>query len=98
MVSSDNDSLYKKIVSVNDSSGELKFQATVDLTEWDTSKMSGYQQGDRVLKGYTCKIATLKPNKPKPKGRIDIDPSNQELRKAISDMYLAFDKLQTSNK
>lgn len=91
-------SLYKEVVTDEDNSGELKSQFTIDLTEYDTSKMVGYKAGDRVYKGYTCKIAMLKINKPKPRSRVDIDPSNVEIRRAIMNMYSAYDKLVSSKK
>lgn len=93
---SDNTSLFKQIVQENDSSGELKTQFTIDLTEYDTSTMPGYREGNKVYKGFTCKLATLKPLKAHPRGRIDIDPSNEKIRKAILSMYSAYDKLLAS--
>lgn len=89
---SDDKSVFKQVVQEGDVSGELKVQFTIDLTRYDTSKMDGYKQGDKVYKGYTCKLATLKPMKQHPRGRIDIDPSNDEIRTAIMKMYDAYDK------
>lgn len=92
-MSDNNMSLYKEVVSEDDSSGELKVQFTIDLTEYDTSMMDGYVAGSKVYKGFTCKLATLKPNKTRPRSRIDIDPSNKKIRDAIFNMYSAYDKL-----
>jgi hypothetical protein len=86
-------SLFKETIQENDKSGELKVQVTIDLSEYDTSTMDGYKAGSKVYRGYTCKIATLKPNKAHPRSRVDIDPSNKEVRKAILDMYATYDKL-----
>lgn len=86
-------SIFKKVISVNDQSGDLKTQYSIDLSPWDSSLMDGYVPGSQVHKGYSCKIATLKPNKKFPKSRVDIDPANAELRKAIEDMYKEFDKV-----
>ena len=87
-------SIYKKVVTIPDNSGEMKVQVTIDLTPWDSSKMESYKEGSPVLKGHSCCIRTLKPNKKFPKARVDIDPSNKELRQALSEMYLAYDKVK----
>lgn len=86
-------SIFKQVVHQNDNSGELKMQFTIDLTSYDTSEMQGYKEGSPVYKGFTCKLATLKPMKQHPRGRIDIDPSNEEVRQAIMKMYQNYDKI-----
>ena len=89
----ENNSIYKKSIQVQDASDELKVQYSIDLSPWDSSKIEGYKEGSEIKKGYSCKIATLKPNKKYSKARIDIDPANIELRTAIREMYEAFDKV-----
>lgn len=89
---SDDKSVFKEVVQDSDNSGELKVQFTIDLTRYDTSKMVGFKEGDKIYTGYTCKLATLKPMKAHPRGRIDIDPSNNEIRTAIMKMYASYDK------
>lgn len=86
-------SLFRRVITEEDSSGELKSQVSIDLTKYDTSKMSTFKEGDKVYTGFTCKIATLKPLKKFPRARIDINPANKELRDAIMAMYAAFDKV-----
>ena len=85
-------SIYKKVVSEQDKQDELKTQVTIDLTPWDSSKMDGYVEGSPVLKGFTCKFATLKPNKKYPKSAVYFDPANSDVRNALSEMYSAYDK------
>ncbi len=91
----ENKSVFQEVIIIKDNSGELKTQYTVDLTPWDQSEMEGYtpREGVAPLKGYSCSIRTLKVNKKFPKSRIDVDPANKELRKAISDMYAKYDEL-----
>lgn len=90
------DSLFKEVVIRNNSSGELKTQTTVELNSYDSSTMPNYKQGSKVYTGYTCKIATLKPDKDNPRNRIDIDPTDKDVRNAIFKMYEAVDKLTSS--
>lgn len=94
---SEDNSLFKRVIQTNDKSGELKNQFTIDLTSYDTSKMPGYKEGRKVAKGFSCRLSTIKVNKAHPKSRIDIDPANKEIRKAIEDMYKTFDS-QVSGK
>ena len=82
-----------KVITILDNSEEMKTQYTVVLTPWDTSEMDNFKEGDRVLKGFSCAIKTLKPLKKYPKGRVDIDPSNQDLRNALKDMYAKYDEV-----
>lgn len=91
----DDTSVFKETIQENDKSGELKVQVTIDLTEYDTSKMEGYKAGSKIYRGYSCKIATLKPNKAHPRGRVDIDPSNKEIKKAIFEMYANYEKIMS---
>jgi hypothetical protein len=85
--------LFNRTIKDDDVFGNLKTQFTIELTEYDTSKMKGYKEGSKVFKGYTCKLATLKPNRKNPINRIDINPSNRFIRDAILSMYLAYEEL-----
>lgn len=76
---SKDEALVKRVCVVNDSQGELKTQTTLELFEWDTSKMDGYKDGDVVQKGLNLSIRTLKVNKKYPKQRVDIDLLNPEV-------------------
>lgn len=83
---------FHRVVREDDKQGNLKMELSVVLSTYDTSKMEGYIEGSKAYKGFTCAIATLKPNKQHPKSRIDIDPSNEDIRKAIFEMYSYYDK------
>ncbi len=85
-------SIYKKVIPVNDGTGELKIQYTIDLTPWDTSKMDTFKEGDVVRTGHSFCIKTLKPNKKYPRQRVDIDPSDKDFRKAMQEMYAKYDE------
>ena len=90
--------LFKRVVKDENKSGELKTQFTILLTTYDTSKMANYEEGQKVYKGFTCKIATLKPSRTHPRARVDIDPSNKYIRDAIFEMYQEYDKLNAHRK
>ena len=88
-------SLFKQVIQELDNVGELKSQVVINLTSYDTSKMNNYKEGEKIYKGYTCKISTLKPSRKEPRKNIDINPSDKRLREAITAMYNTFDKLPT---
>lgn len=93
-MSNQEEPLFKEVVVENDSSGEMKTQFTIELNQYDTSKMPGYVEGQRIYKGYTVKFATLKPNKPRPRSRIDFDPTNESIRNAILELFAKVDQLK----
>lgn len=76
----DNDFILREVHTVLTPQQELKTQTTFEVGKWDTSKMDGFKEGDRVLTGYNLSIRTLKPDKKFPRQRVDIDIGDEKVR------------------
>lgn len=89
----ENNSVFNTVVDVLDSRGVMKKQYALNLSKWTSKDFKGFKDGDKVLEGYTCQIGVNKFGTNPKSSYINIDPSDNELRKAILSMYDSYDTI-----
>lgn len=90
------DSVFNAVIDKESNSGDVLKRTIIDLSPYDTSQMEGYKEGDAVYTGYTCQIRVQKLVGKGSRAFVNIDPSDKQIRKALSDMYAKFDELTNS--
>lgn len=86
------DSIYRKVLSENMKSGDIKRQIIVDLSPWEIKADESTNQP--AMSGYTCQLKVVRFGfKPKT-SYINFDPLNKDIREALAEMYAEADKLK----
>jgi hypothetical protein len=81
--------IYHKVINELDDNGQLKNQITLDVDKWNNSHFPGYRAGTPIKEGLRCQIKILKIDGVNTRETyIRFDANNQELKLALSDMYL----------
>ncbi len=85
--------IFTKEVFEKSKADKTKKVVSLILSPWSSVEMDGYKQGDKIYSGYTCQIEVVKLGRNPKQSSINIDPASEEVRKAISEMYTAYDKI-----
>lgn len=85
------ESLFNRKIQITSKRGDLKGVFSIDISPWEFKQNDG-----SVNSGFTARLGMAKLPSGDSKGSnafINIDPSNQDIRSAISEMYKEFDKV-----